>query len=60
MFKVLTSMEHFEKNLAMTLAGYDVYPAVAMYDILMREKVKKMSGTYPVDIIAKWGSQVQY
>ena len=51
-------MEHFEKNLAMTLAGYDVQPTVILYDILMREKVKKISGTYPVDIGAKWDSQV--
>ena len=57
-FKILTSMEHFEKNLAMTLAGYDVQPTVILYDHLMREKVKKISGTYPVDIGAKWSSQV--
>ena len=56
-FKVMTSEDNFEKNLAMTLANYDVQPPVNMYNILMREKVKEMSGSYPVDIEAKWDSQ---
>ena len=57
-FKLSTSKEHLEKNLAMTLASYDTQPTVKMYNILMREKVKEMSGTYPEDIEAKWASRV--
>ena len=58
-FKLMASPEHFEKNLAMTLADYDVHPSVKLYDILMREKVKELSGTYPEDIEEKWASRVR-
>ena len=44
----------------MTLASYDTQPAVKLYDTLMREKVKEISGTYPEDIEAKWASQVSW
>ena len=40
------------------MLNYQIQPSARLYDILMREKVKKMSGTDPEDIVSKWTKKV--
>jgi hypothetical protein len=49
--------QNFEKNIVYVMSQYRlVSPGLKMYDFIMREHLKKISGSYPEDLEAKWAN----